>query len=66
MKALVYHGPGNKSWDEVPDPKRIDPTDAIVQIDATTPAPANPRLFRHRAGWRLDSEACRATVHSRP
>ena len=36
MKALVYHGPGNKSWDEVPDPKILAPTDVIVKIDATT------------------------------
>jgi alcohol dehydrogenase len=36
MHALVYHGPDNKSWDEVPDPKLIDETDAIVQVDATT------------------------------
>jgi alcohol dehydrogenase len=36
MKALVYHGPNKKSWDEVPDPKLIDPTDAIVSVDATT------------------------------
>ena len=36
MKALVYHGPGRKSWDEVPDPKLIAATDAIVQVDTTT------------------------------
>jgi alcohol dehydrogenase len=36
MKALVYHGPNQKSWDDVPDPKVIDPTDAIVVVDATT------------------------------
>jgi alcohol dehydrogenase len=36
MKALVYHGPANKSWDEVPDPQVIDSTDAIVRIDTTT------------------------------
>ncbi len=36
MKALVYHGPNNKSWDDVPDPKLIDTTDAIVRVDATT------------------------------
>jgi alcohol dehydrogenase len=36
MKALVYHGPNEKSWDEVPDPKVIDPTDAVVVVDATT------------------------------
>jgi alcohol dehydrogenase len=36
MKALVYHGPGQKSWDVVADPKPIDPTDIVVQIDTTT------------------------------
>jgi alcohol dehydrogenase len=36
MKALVYHGPGHKSWDDVPDPRIIDPTDAIIGVDATT------------------------------
>jgi alcohol dehydrogenase len=36
MKALVYHGPGKRSWDEVPDPAIQQPTDAIVRIDSTT------------------------------
>ncbi|HEX5770460.1 MAG TPA: zinc-dependent alcohol dehydrogenase family protein [Nocardioidaceae bacterium] len=36
MKALVYHGPGKKAWEEVPDPKIIQPTDVIVRIDTTT------------------------------
>ncbi|GAA4668133.1 zinc-dependent alcohol dehydrogenase family protein [Gordonia humi] len=36
MKALVYHGPGQKSWDEVPDPTIRQPTDVIVKMDATT------------------------------
>ncbi len=36
MKALVFHGPGRKSWEQVPDPVIIDNTDAIVRIDATT------------------------------
>jgi alcohol dehydrogenase len=36
MKALVYHGPGQKVWEQVPDPKIIDPTDVIVQVDITT------------------------------
>jgi alcohol dehydrogenase len=36
MKALVYHGPHDKSWDEVPDPTLIDDTDAVVRVDATT------------------------------
>jgi alcohol dehydrogenase len=36
MKALVYHGPGERGWDTVDDPKIIDPTDAIVRIDTST------------------------------
>ena len=36
MKALVYHGPGLRSWDEVPDPVILEPTDAIVRIDSAT------------------------------
>jgi alcohol dehydrogenase len=36
MKALVYHGSNNKSWDEVPDAALIDDTDAVVRVDATT------------------------------
>ena len=36
MKALVSHGPGQKSWDEVPDPQIQQPTDVIVKIDTTT------------------------------
>jgi len=36
MKALVYQGPNEKGWDDVPDPTLIDPTDAVVVVDATT------------------------------
>jgi alcohol dehydrogenase len=36
MKALVYHGPGTKAWEEVPDPQIIHPTDAIVRVETTT------------------------------
>jgi alcohol dehydrogenase len=36
MKALVYHGPGQRGWDTVEDPTIIDPTDAIVRVDTTT------------------------------
>jgi alcohol dehydrogenase len=36
MKALVYHGPGQRSWDSVPDPKLEEPTDVIVRIDSST------------------------------
>ena len=36
MKALVYNGPGQRSWREVPDPVIQDPEDAIVRVDAVT------------------------------
>ncbi|MEC3957920.1 zinc-dependent alcohol dehydrogenase family protein [Nocardia sp. CDC153] len=36
MHAMVFHGPGQKSWDEVPDPIIQTPTDAIVRVDAVT------------------------------
>lgn len=36
MKALVYHGPGEKSLDELPEPKILQATDAIVRIVKTT------------------------------
>jgi alcohol dehydrogenase len=36
MKALVYHGPGQRAWEEVPDPQIEKPTDAIVRIDTST------------------------------
>jgi alcohol dehydrogenase len=36
MKGLVYHGPGQRSWDEVADPTIEVPTDAVVRIDAST------------------------------
>jgi alcohol dehydrogenase len=36
MKALVYEGPGKKSWKDVPNPVIQQPTDVIVKMDATT------------------------------
>jgi alcohol dehydrogenase len=36
MKALVYHGPNSKSWEEKPMPSITDPTDAVVKILKTT------------------------------
>src|SRR5665811_903528 len=36
MKALVYKGPGEKTWESVPIPKISKPTDAIVKIVKTT------------------------------
>jgi len=36
MKALVYHGPGKKAWEDKPKPTITKPTDAIVKILKTT------------------------------
>ncbi len=36
MKALVYHGPGKKSWEDKPMPTIKEPTDALVKILKTT------------------------------
>jgi alcohol dehydrogenase len=36
MKALVYGGPGERSWDTVDDPRLVEPTDVIVKVDTTT------------------------------
>jgi alcohol dehydrogenase len=62
MKALVYHGPGMKSWELVADPVILDGTDAIVRVEATTicgtdlhilkgdvPAVTDGRILGHEA-----------------
>src|SRR3569833_857841 len=36
MKALVYHGPGEKAWEDVPDAAVQEPTDVAVRVDTTT------------------------------
>jgi alcohol dehydrogenase len=33
MKALVYRGPGVKSWEDFPDPILLADTDAIVRVE---------------------------------
>ncbi|MEV6099956.1 zinc-binding dehydrogenase [Nocardia sp. NPDC051981] len=71
MRAMVFHGPGQKSWDEVPDPIITQPTDAIVRVEAVTicgtdlhilggdvPEFAPGRILGHEAvGSRLDAAA---------
>jgi alcohol dehydrogenase len=36
MMALVYHGPGKRSWEERPRPRLLAATDAIVHVKTTT------------------------------
>jgi alcohol dehydrogenase len=67
MKALVYHGPNNKAWEEVPKPTLQTDTDAIVRVDATTicgtdlhilkgdvPAVTDGRILGHEAVGTVD------------
>jgi alcohol dehydrogenase len=36
MRALVYGGPGQRSWTEIPDPRIQDPKDVVIRVDAVT------------------------------
>src|SRR3954468_17206293 len=62
MRALVYHGPGQKAWEEVAKPTLQADTDAIVRVDAVTicgtdlhilkgdvPAVTDGRILGHEA-----------------
>ena len=36
MKALVYHGPGRRAWEDKPRPRLAKSTDAVVRVTTTT------------------------------
>ena len=36
MKALVYHGPGKREWEDKPRPNIKNPSDAVVRITTGT------------------------------
>jgi alcohol dehydrogenase len=68
MKALVYHGPGRKAWEDVEHPALRADTDAIVRVDATTicgtdlhilkgdlPAVTDGRILGHEAVGTVES-----------
>lgn len=67
MRAVVYHGPGNKAWEEVPKPAILEDGDAIVRVDAVTicgtdlhilkgdvPAVTDGRVLGHEAVGTVD------------
>jgi len=67
MRAMVYHGPGHKAWEEVADPEITDDGDAIIRVDATTicgtdlhilkgdvPAVRDGRILGHEAVGTVD------------
>lgn len=68
MKALVYHGPDHKAWEDVPKPEISTDTDAIVRVDAVTicgtdlhilkgdvPAVTDGRILGHEAVGTVES-----------
>ena len=68
MRAVVYHGPGRKAWEEVPMPVVVDDTDAVVRVDAVTicgtdlhilkgdvPAVTDGRILGHEAVGTVES-----------
>ncbi|MDX3633436.1 MULTISPECIES: alcohol dehydrogenase catalytic domain-containing protein [Streptomyces] len=46
MRALVYHGPQQTSWDTIRDPSIEKATDAIVRVDATTVCGSDLHILR--------------------
>ena len=36
MKALIFGGPGHRSWESADDPGINEPTDVVVKVDTTT------------------------------
>ena len=62
MRAIVYHGPGTKDWEEVAMPSLREDSDAIIRVDAVTicgtdlhilkgdvPAVTDGRILGHEA-----------------
>jgi alcohol dehydrogenase len=77
MKALVYHGPGRKAWEDVPKPIVVADTDAVIRVDAVTicgtdlhilkgdvPAVTDGRILGHEAVGTVDAVGAGVkTVH---
>src|SRR5450432_3017258 len=68
MKALVYHGPGKRAWENKPRPTLQDSSDAIVRITTSTicgtdlhilkgdlPAVTDGRILGHEAVGAVES-----------
>ena len=68
MMALVYNGPGKKSWEQKAKPEVIADSDAIIRVDATTicgtdlhilkgdvPAVTSGTILGHEAVGTVDS-----------
>jgi alcohol dehydrogenase len=68
MRALVYHGPGRKAWEDVPNLELTADTDAIIRVDSVTicgtdlhilkgdvPAVTDGRILGHEAVGTVES-----------
>ena len=79
MKALVYHGHGQKKLEDVPKPRLQKATDAVVRVTRTTicgtdmhilkgdlPTVAAGRILGHEGIGIIDEAetACHASLHA--
>ncbi len=46
MNALVFHSPNEVSWDNIPDPCLMEPTDAIIRVITTTVCGSDLHIVR--------------------
>ncbi len=60
MKATVFHAPGDLRVEQVPDPKILEPTDAIVRVTHACICGTDLWFYRgltpYREGWRIGHE----------
>ena len=51
MRAVVYHGPGDRRLEEVADPRLEAPHDVIVRVTTTTICGTDLHLLRGDSAW---------------
>jgi hypothetical protein len=51
VRATVYHAPGDVRVENVPDPKLVDPTDAIVRVTHACICGSDLWFYRGEAKW---------------
>jgi alcohol dehydrogenase len=60
MRAAVFHAPGDIRIEQVPDPRILEPSDAIVRITRTAICGSDLWFYRgqseYEAGWRTGHE----------
>ena len=45
MRAMVYHGPRRKAWEEVAEPEITDDGDATVRVDSVNICGTDLHIF---------------------